>query len=267
MGLIAIFGAGVMGETLLSGLIRAGRPVDQIVVTERRPDKAAELADKYGVSVVSNVEAAATADTLVFVVKPQDMGSLCDEIADHVRPGAMVASLAAGITTEFLEAHLPTGVPVVRVMPNTPALVDEGMAAISAGAHCDEAHLDEAEELLRAVGKVVRVPEKYQDAVTAISGSGPAYIFYIVEAMIEAGVVLGLPRATASELVIQTVYGAATMLRDTGEHPSVLRDNVSSPAGTTVAALRELDDHKVRAAFISALEAARNRSQQLASGH
>ena len=130
MGLIAIFGAGVMGETLLSGLIRAGRPVDQILVTERRADKAAELKEKYGVAVVSNVEAAATADTLVFVVKPQDMGSLCDEIAGHVRPGAMVASLAAGITTEFLEAHLPAGVPVVRVMPNTPALVDEGMAAI-----------------------------------------------------------------------------------------------------------------------------------------
>jgi pyrroline-5-carboxylate reductase len=267
MGLIAIFGAGVMGETLLAGLIRAGRPVDQILVTERRPDKAAELVSRHGVSVVSNIEAASAADTLVFVVKPQDMGALCDEIAGHVRPGAMVVSLAAGITTEFLESHLPAGVPVVRVMPNTPALVDEGMAAVSGGEHCDEAHLDEAEELLRAVGKVVRVPEKYQDAVTAISGSGPAYIFYIVEAMIEAGVVLGLPRATASELVIQTVYGAATMLRETGEHPSVLRENVSSPAGTTVAALRELDDHKVRAAFISALEAARNRSQQLASGH
>ena len=267
MGLIAIFGAGVMGETLLSGLLRAGRPVDQVLVTERRPDKAAELVEKYGVSVVSNVEAATAADTLVFVVKPQDMGSLCDEISGHVRPGAMVVSLAAGITTEFLESHLPAGVPVVRVMPNTPALVDEGMAAVSGGEHCDEAHLDETEQLLRAVGKVVRVPEKYQDAVTAISGSGPAYIFYIVEAMIEAGVVLGLPRATASELVIQTVYGAATMLRETGEHPSVLRENVSSPAGTTVAALRELDDHKVRAAFISALEAARNRSQQLASGH
>lgn len=266
MGLVAIFGAGVMGETLLSGLIRAGRPVDQILVTERRPDKVEDLKAKYGVAVVSNIEAAAVADTLVFVVKPQDMGALCDEIAEHVRPGAMVVSLAAGITTAFLESHLPTGVPVVRVMPNTPALVDEGMAALSAGEHCDDAHLDEAEALLRAVGKVVRVPEKYQDAVTAISGSGPAYIFYIVEAMIEAGVVLGLPRATASELVIQTVYGAATMLRETGEHPSVLRENVSSPAGTTVAALRELDDHKVRAAFISALEAARNRSQQLASG-
>jgi pyrroline-5-carboxylate reductase len=255
-----------MGETLLSGLIRAGRPVDQILVTERRPDKVDELKAKYGVAVVSNIEAASTADTLVFVVKPQDMGSLCDEISEHIRPGAMVVSLAAGITTDFLESHLPAGVPVVRVMPNTPALVDEGMAALSGGAHCDDAHLDEAEALLRAVGKVVRVPEKYQDAVTAISGSGPAYIFYIVEAMIEAGVVLGLPRATASELVIQTVYGAATMLRETGEHPSVLRENVSSPAGTTVAALRELDDHKVRAAFISALEAARNRSQQLASG-
>ena len=267
MGLVAIFGAGVMGETLLSGLIRAGRPVDQIVVTERRPEKVEELKAKYGVEVVSNIEAAAVAQTLVFVVKPQDMGALCDEIAEHVRPGAMVVSLAAGITTEFLEAHLPSGVPVVRVMPNTPALVDEGMAALSAGEHCDDAHLDEAEALLRAVGKVVRVPEKYQDAVTAISGSGPAYIFYIVEAMIEAGVVLGLPRATASELVIQTVYGAATMLRETGEHPSVLRENVSSPAGTTVAALRELDDHKVRAAFITALEAARNRSQQLASGN
>jgi len=266
MGLVAIFGAGVMGETLLSGLIRAGRPVDQILVTERRPDKVDELKAKYGVAVVSNVEAASTADTLVFVVKPQDMGSLCDEISEHIRPGVMVVSLAAGITTDFLESHLPAGVPVVRVMPNTPALVDEGMAALSGGAHCDDAHLDEAEALLRAVGKVVRVPEKYQDAVTAISGSGPAYIFYIVEAMIEAGVVLGLPRATASELVIQTVYGAATMLRETGEHPSVLRENVSSPAGTTVAALRELDDHKVRAAFISALEAARNRSQQLASG-
>ena len=151
-------------------------------------------------------------------------------------------------------------------MPNTPALVDEGMAAISAGAHCDEAHLAEVEALLRAVGKVVRVEEKHQDAVTAISGSGPAYLFYVAEAMIEAGVFLGMPRATASELVVQTIYGAATMLRETGEHPSVLRENVTSPGGTTVAALRTLDDHKVRAAFISALEAARDRSRELASG-
>ena len=266
MGLVAIFGAGVMGETLLAGLIRAGRTADDIVVTERRPDRAQELRDKHGVEVVSNVVAAEKADTLVFVVKPQDMGSLCDEIAAHVRPGALVVSLAAGITTEFLESHLPTGCPVVRVMPNTPALVDQGMSAVAAGAHCDEAHLEEAESLLRAVGRVVRLDEKHLDAVTAISGSGPAYLFYVAEAMIEAGVFLGLPRSTATELVVQTFYGAATMLRETGEHPSVLRENVTSPGGTTVAALRTLDDHKVRAAFISALEAARDRSHDLASG-
>jgi pyrroline-5-carboxylate reductase len=266
MGLVAIFGAGVMGETLLAGLIRAGRPASDLVVTERREDRAAELREKHGVDVVSNVEAAEKADTLVFVVKPQDMGALCDEIAPHVRPGALVVSLAAGITTEFLESHLPDGCPVVRVMPNTPALVDQGMAALAPGAHCDQEHLVEARQLLEAVGRVVVLDEKHLDAVTAISGSGPAYFFYIVEAMIEAGVFLGLPRSTATELVVQTCYGAATMLRETGEHPSVLREQVTSPGGTTVAALRTLDDHKVRAAFISALEAARDRSHELASG-
>jgi pyrroline-5-carboxylate reductase len=266
MGLVAIFGAGVMGETLLAGLIRAGRPVAELVVTERRPERAEELRSKHGVEVVSNIDAAKVADTLVFVVKPQDMGALCDEIAPHVRPGALVVSLAAGITTEFLESHLPEGCPVVRVMPNTPALVDQGMAACAPGAHCDQAHLDEARQLLEAVGRVVVLEEKHLDAVTAISGSGPAYFFYIAEAMIEAGVFLGLPRSTATELVVQTCYGAATMLRETGEHPSVLRENVTSPGGTTVAALRTLDDHKVRAAFISALEAARDRSHELASG-
>jgi pyrroline-5-carboxylate reductase len=151
-------------------------------------------------------------------------------------------------------------------MPNTPALVDQGMAALAPGAHCDQEHLAEARQLLEAVGRVVVLDEKHLDAVTAISGSGPAYFFYIVEAMIEAGVFLGLPRSTATELVVQTFYGAATMLRETGEHPSVLRENVTSPGGTTVAALRTLDDHKVRAAFISALEAARDRSADLASG-
>jgi pyrroline-5-carboxylate reductase len=266
MGLVAVIGAGVMGETLLSGLLRAGRAPGDIVVAERRPDRAAELREKYGVEVIGNVEAVERADTVVLVVKPQDMGAVVDEIAGSVKPGALVVSLAAGITTEFLEQRLPAGTPVVRVMPNTPALVDQGMAAISPGAHCDDEHLAHAESLLSAVGKVVQVPEKHQDAVTAISGSGPAYIFYVTEAMIEAGVFLGLPRTTATELVVQTLYGAATMLRETGEHPSVLRENVTSPGGTTVAALRTLDDHKVRAAFISALEAARDRSHELASG-
>ena len=177
-----------------------------------------------------------------------------------------MVSLAAGITTGYLENLLPAGTAVVRVMPNTPALVDEGMAAVSPGQHCDDVHLAEAEELLRSCGKVVRLAEKHLDAVTAISGSGPAYIFYVVEAMIEAGVLLGLPRSTSTELVVQTLYGAATMLKETGQHPTVLREQVSSPGGTTIAALRQLDDHKVRAAFLTAMEAAAARSAQLASG-
>jgi pyrroline-5-carboxylate reductase len=263
---VAILGAGVMGETVVSGLLRAGRKPSELLMSERRPARAAELRERYGVEVVSNVEAATKADTLMLVVKPQDMPELLDEIAPLIRSGQLIVSLAAGITTASIEARLPDGVPVVRVMPNTPALVDEGMAAISRGSHCDEKHLVEAEQLMASTGRVIRVPEKQQDAVTAISGSGPAYLFFDVEGMIEAGVHLGLPRATASELVVQTVVGSAKLLRETGEHPVVLRERVTSPGGTTAAAVRELEDHKVRAAFLTALEAARDRSRALAAG-
>ncbi|HYH34898.1 MAG TPA: pyrroline-5-carboxylate reductase [Nocardioides sp.] len=266
MGQTAILGAGVMGETLLSGLVRAGRRVDHLLVGEKRPERARELEERYGVAVVSNVDAARKSDTVAIVVKPQDMGDLLDEIAGELRPGQLVVSLAAGITTAYIESRVPDGVAVVRVMPNTPALVDEGMAAISPGSHCDDAHLAEAEALMTSVGKVVRVPERQQDAVTAISGSGPAYLYFVVESMIEAGVHLGLPRATASELVVQTVVGSARMLRETGSHPVVLREQVTSPGGTTAAALRELEVHKVRAAFLAAIEAARDRSRALAEG-
>jgi pyrroline-5-carboxylate reductase len=263
---VAILGAGVMGETLLSGLIRAGRRTDDLLVGEKRGERAAELQERYGVSTVGNVEAAQKAETVVLVVKPQDMGDLLNEIAAVVQPGQLVVSLAAGITTAFIEARLPEGAAVVRVMPNTPALVDEGMAAISRGSHCDEEHLVEAEALLASVGRVIRVPERQLDAVTAVSGSGPAYIFFVVESMIEAGVHLGLPRGTAAELVVQTVVGSAKLLRETGEHPTVLRERVTSPGGTTAAAIRKLEDHKVRAAFLTALEAARDRSRALAEG-
>ncbi|WP_340539717.1 pyrroline-5-carboxylate reductase [Nocardioides sp. GXZ039] len=262
----AIIGAGVMGETLLSGLVRAGRRVDQLLVGEKRPERARELEERYGVAVVSNLDAAARAETVALVVKPQDMGDVLEEIAPSLRPGQLLVSLAAGITTAFIEARVPDGVAVVRVMPNTPALVDEGMAALSRGSHCSEEQLVEAESLLASVGRVVRIPERQQDAVTAISGSGPAYIFFVVESMIEAGVHLGLPRSTASELVIQTLVGSAKMLRETGTHPAVLREQVTSPGGTTASALRELEIHKVRAAFLAAMEAARNRSRQLAEG-
>jgi pyrroline-5-carboxylate reductase len=266
MTVVAVLGAGVMGETLVSGLLRAGRRPEQMLLAERRPERAAELTERYGVEVVGNVDAARKADTLVLVVKPQDMGDLIEEVAPHVSPGSLVVSLAAGITTTFIEARLPAGIAVVRVMPNTPALVDEGMAAISPGSSCDDVHLAQVESLLAATGRVLRVPEKQQDAVTAISGSGPAYLFFVVEAMIEAGVHLGLPRSTATELVVQTVVGSAKLLRETGEHPTVLRERVTSPGGTTAAAVRELEDHKVRAAFLTALEAARNRSRDLSAG-
>ena len=263
MSQTAILGAGVMGETLLSGLVRAGRRVDNLLVGEKRPERARELEERYGVATTSNVEAARKADTVAIVVKPQDMNDLLEEIAPVLRPGQLLVSLAAGITTGFIESRVPDGVAVVRVMPNTPALVDEGMAAIAPGSHCDDEHLTIAEDLMASTGKVMRIPERQMDAVTAISGSGPAYLFFVVESMIEAGVHLGLPKATATELVVQTVVGSAHMLRETGTHPVVLREQVTSPGGTTAAALRELEIHKVRAAFLAAIEAARDRSRAL----
>jgi pyrroline-5-carboxylate reductase len=263
---VAIIGAGVMGETLLSGLLRGGHDAADLIVGEKRAERAVELREKYAVTVVDDLTAvAAGADTVALVVKPQDMGDVLTEIAPHLHPGQLLISLAAGITTEYIEKHIPDGIAVVRVMPNTPALVDEGMSAISPGTHCDEEHLARAEGMLKVTGRVIRVPEKQQDAVTAISGSGPAYLFFVVEAMIEAGVHLGLPRSTSTELVVQTVVGSAKLLRETGTHPTVLREQVTSPGGTTAAAIRELEDHKVRAAFITAMEAARDRSISLAA--
>ncbi|HKF88598.1 MAG TPA: pyrroline-5-carboxylate reductase [Propionibacteriaceae bacterium] len=262
--LLAILGAGVMGETVLSGLLRAGWTSDRIIATDRRIERQVELEAKYGITMMTNAEAAAKADTVILVVKPQDMRDLLTEIAPVVSSSTLIVSLAAGVDTASIEERLPEGTPVVRVMPNTPAQVDEGMAAISPGAHSDEEHLARVSELMSATGRVVTVPEGYQDAVTAISGSGPAYLFFVVEAMIEAGVHLGLPRDTATELVVQTMLGSAKLLRETGEHPTVLRERVTSPGGTTAAAIRQLEDHKVRAAFITAMESARDRSRDLA---
>jgi pyrroline-5-carboxylate reductase len=253
-----------MGETVLSGLLRAGWTSDRIIATDRRPERQIELEAKYGITMMTNAEAAAKADTVILVVKPQDMRDLLTEIAPVVSSSTLIVSLAAGVDTASIEERLPEGTAVVRVMPNTPAQVDEGMAAISPGAHSDEEHLARVSELMSATGRVVTVPERYQDAVTAISGSGPAYLFFVVEAMIEAGVHLGLPRDTATELVVQTMLGSAKLLRETGEHPTVLRERVTSPGGTTAAAIRQLEDHKVRAAFITAMESARDRSRDLA---
>jgi pyrroline-5-carboxylate reductase len=252
-----------MGEALLSGLVRAGRAPTGIVAAVRRPQRAAELADRYGVQVTSAADAAKAADTLVLTVKPQDMGALLDEIAPGVPAGRLIVSVAAGITTSFIERRLPGELPVVRVMSNTPVLVDEAMSVISAGSHATDEHLRFTEELLRPVGRVIRIPESQQDAATALSGSGPAYVYFLVEAMVDAGILLGMPRQTALEMVTQAVYGAATMLRDSGEHPVILREAVTSPGGTTISAVRELERHRVRAAFLAAIEAARDRGREL----
>ena len=263
---VAVLGTGKIGEALVSGLLRAGKPASEVLVTARRPERAAALKASYGVEAVSNAEAAAKADTLILMVKPQDMAALLEELTPHVPVGRLVITGAAGITTHFIASRLAEGVPVVRVMTNTPVLVDEAMSAISAGPLATEEHLARTEEIFSPVGKTIRVPEAQQDAVTALSGSGPAYFYYLVEAMTDAGILLGLPRAAAHDQIVQAAIGAAVMLRDSGEHPVKLREAVTSPAGTTISAIRTMEDHGVRAAMIAALEAARDRSRELASG-
>lgn len=264
--MIAILGTGKMGEALLSGLLKAGRPAAEVAAVVRRPARAEELRAAYGIAVLTAGEAAEKAETLVLSVKPQDMGRMLDEIAGLVAPSQLVISIAAGITTSFIERRFTAEVPVVRVMSNTPVLVDEAMSVISPGAHVNETHLRRAEQLLRPVGKVLRIPESQQDAATALSGSGPAYVYFLVEAMVDAGILLGMPRGNALEMVKQAVYGAATMLKDSGEHPVLLREAVTSPGGTTINAIRELERHGVRAAVLAAIEAARDRGRELGSG-
>ena len=265
---VAFLGGGKMGEALISGLIRSGgRRADEIKVTCRREERANELAERYGVAAtLDNLEAVSWAQTLVLIVKPQDMETLLHAVGSHVRPDQLVISFAAGIRTSFVQDFVPEGVPVVRVMSNVAVLVDEAMSVVSPGADADDKHLSVAEELLGYVGKVLRLPEVHLDAITATSGSGPAYFFLLAEAMIEACILLGLSRDVATDLIIQTMLGSANMLRDTGKHPVELREMVTSPGGTTIAAIRHLEEAGVRAAFLNAIDAARQRSAELARG-
>jgi len=265
---VAILGAGKIGESLLSGLLSSGwRKPEEIIVTGRRPERVDELVERYGVrGTTSNAEAVPGADVIVVAVKPQDFDILLGEIGPVVSEGQTVLSVAAAIPTAAIEARLPAGIPVVRSMPNAPSTVHEGIAGICAGAHADEEHLALAEEVLRHLGAVVRVQERYMDAVTAVSGSGPAYFALLAEAMIEAGILLGLTRETSTQLVVQTMFGTAKLLRDEKMHPVELREMVTSPGGTTIRAIRELEQAGVRAAFLNAIQAAMERSRELAAG-
>jgi pyrroline-5-carboxylate reductase len=246
---VAILGGGRIGAALHSGLVSSGwRDESEIVVTRRGDD---------------NVAAATGASIVVIAVKPQDIDALLAEIGPSLTPRQTVVSVAAAITTTHLEQRVAAGVPVVRAMPNAPATVHEGMAGICAGVHASEEHLEQAEELLGHLGRVVRVPESWMDAVTAISGSGPAYFALLAEAMIEAGILLGVSREVSTTLVVQTMFGTAKQLRDEGMHPVELRESVTSPGGTTIAAIRELEQAGVRAAFLNAIQAAMDRAREL----
>lgn len=260
----AVLGGGVMGEALITALLAAGWTADEVDVTERYAVRATELSGRYGVRAADpNPDAAGRAGLVLVAVKPQVVPGVLAEIAPALRPGTLVVSVAAGVPLAVYEHALPEGTAVVRVMPNTPVLIGKGASAIAGGAHATDAHLDLVERVLAATGLVVRVAERDLDAVTAISGSGPAYALYLMDAMAEAGVLLGLSRDLATRLAVATVEGSAALAAQTGDHPVVLREQVSSPGGTTVAAVAELDAHAVRAGVVAAARAARDRSAEL----
>ena len=260
---IAVLGGGVMGETLIGGLL-ALDPRPDVVVAEKRPERAEELAAAHGVGLADPAAAVDRADVVILVVKPQDTPSLLAEIGALIAPDAVVVSIAAGIRTSTIEAAVPAGVQVVRAMPNTPARVGRGVTGISAGAGCSPDAVALVAHLMGSVGVVEVVPEELQDAVTAVSGSGPAYLFFLAEAMTAAARELGLDEPTATDMVNQTLLGAATLLASADEPADELRRRVTSPGGTTAAAVAVLDDRGVADAVVEAITAARDRGRELA---
>ncbi len=267
-GSIAIIGVGRMGEALLNGLLRSGSvAADDIVCTARRQERCDEIARNFGVRTgTDNVDAIASADVVVLAVKPQSLPALLAADGHAFRTDHTVISVVAGIPTGAIQDAIPGEVPVVRVMSNVCVQVDEAMSVVSAGTHAGEEDLVVAEEILQHVGEVVRLPEEHLDAVTALSGSGPAYVALLAEAMIDAGILLGIPRDVSTDLILQTLVGTAKMLRDSRMHPVELREMVTSPGGTTIAAIRQLEQARVRAALLNAIEAAKLRSEELARG-
>jgi pyrroline-5-carboxylate reductase len=263
---VAILGAGRLGESMLRGLLSTGwREAHEVVVTSRRAERRDALAALYGVEAsADNAASIRDARLVVLSVKPQDTATVLGEIASAISPEQTLLSVAAGVTTAAIESRLPRGARVVRAMPNAPALVHEGIAGLCGGEHARDEDLEVATSALGHLGAVVRVAEDDMDAVTALSGSGPAYFALLAEAMIEAGLLLGLSRDVSTRLVVQTMFGSARLLRDEQMHPVELREAVTSPGGTTTRAIRELERSGVRAAFLNAINAATERSRELA---
>ena len=262
---LLILGVGNMGGALLGGIRRADLiPASSITITDQRRVHVTELSEKWGVNAsFTNADTVPEADILILCVKPQTLGDVLGEIADFMTPGQLIISIAAGVTTTFISSCLHKPNPVIRVMPNIAALVDEGAAAITLGQHATEAHKDIASQIFEAVGRVVVVKEELMDAVTGLSGSGPAYIYMVIEALSDGGVKMGLPRDISLSLAAQTVLGAAKLIQETGIHPAVLRDQVMTPGGTTIAAVHDLESKGLRSMLISAVETATKRSKEL----
>lgn len=278
MARIAIIGGGAIGEALLSGLLRAGRQAKDLAVAEKDPDRAKRLSEKYSVLMTTVADAAENATYIIVAVKPTDVESALVDIAqgaaraENSSAEQVFVSVAAGVSTAYYEAKLPAGAPVVRVMPNSPASVSAAISALAPGRYATEEQVAEVSSIFSAVGEVVLVPESQIDAVTAVSGSGPAYFFLVVEALIDAAVAEGLHRTVATEMVVQTMVGSAAMLLDRQRDadasvidtsPAQLRAMVTSPGGTTAAALRELERGGLRTALAAAVSAAKTRSEQL----
>jgi len=265
---IGFIGAGNMAEALIRGLVRGGHvPASRIVASLPRRERLDELASAYGIDVTTdNRDVAKRCGLVVLSVKPQIMDKVLREIGDVIAAGTLVVSIAAGVDTETIEEALAEGVRVIRAMPNTPALVGAGATAISPGKHAGEADLAAAKAMFDAVGMTVQLDESHLDAVTGLSGSGPAYIFLILEALADAGVKVGLSRRNAQRLAAQTVMGSAKMLLETDEHPGRLKDMVTSPGGTAIAGLHTLEEGGLRTTLINAVETATKRARELGRG-
>ncbi len=262
---LGVIGGGKMGEAIIGGLLATGTlSPASIIVSDISPDRRTYLADRYDIAVTeSNSTASTGVDVVLLAVKPQQFDAILTELSSVVRSEQLVISIAAGVAIERIAAYVPDGTPIVRAMPNTAAQIGKAVTAVSPGPFVDDERLVLAKRLLSAIGRVVVIEEALQNASTAINGSGPAYFYLFIEALVEAAVDQGLSREVAMELAVQTMAGAAAMLAETGKHPALLIDEVASPGGTTIAALEAFEAAGLRAAVLSAVEAAVRRAQEL----
>ena len=262
---IAFIGSGNMGEALLGGLLKAELTnPENILATDVREYRLDEIKQKWGVKTTTdNHHAVEFADVIVLCVKPQALSSVLGEIKNDLREDQLIISIIAGITTRTINAFIGKNNPVVRAMPNIPAVVDEAATGVCLGEYAEEIHKEIALKILGAVGEVESVPEELMDVVTGLSGSGPAYIYMVIEALTDGGVMMGLPRNIATRLATQTVLGSAKLVRETNVHPAVLKDQVTTPGGTTILAIKELEESGLRPMLIRAVETATNRSREL----